>query len=127
MAGFVKEIGNQVSRGVQGVSNSMNPPNYLYWSVIPFIIAFFVSSLLIGPFIYSYFTTVTHCESDGTRSKNCKEVKVSGYVRILIILIVAIIISSVVSAASYQTGLYIKNPKLAMGIETTRVVKNVFS
>ena len=51
MADFVREVGNQVSRGFTAASNSMNAPNYVAWMVVPFIVTFMVFSIFVSPLL----------------------------------------------------------------------------
>lgn len=124
--GFIKDI----STGLNVVSNSIDAPDYYKWMILPFIITFIITIIFIGLPIYTKFTTLTVCEKDEVEEEeknNCSIVKVHVFYRILTIFIIALFLSGIISGISYKTVLYIKNPKLAMGIETTRIVKNVFN
>lgn len=130
--GVVTEIGNQISRGVQSVSNSMNAPDYYKWAVVPFFITFILVAVFLGRIIYKNFTSVTTCkeqkivEEEDTVEKVCNTEAVTPMFRVLTIILIAVILSSIIGGAVYKTVLYIKNPKTAMAIETTRIVRNVF-
>lgn len=132
--GWISEIGDNIGRGFQGVSDRMNAPDYYKWSVLPFMITFVVLVMLVGPFAYKGMKNLNVCtnqseERDGavTVVEVCKPTSVNPFFRIVIILFASSIIASIVSSITFQTGIYVKNPKMAMGIETTRIVKGVFS
>ena len=133
--GFIKEIGDQVSRGVRGVSNSMNAPDYYKWQVLPFIITFFTMILLAGPPTYIGLREVNNCKEKSVLEENnsvrtyehCELVSVHPLLRLLIILVISLVVAGLVAMGTFRIGIYVKNPKLAMGIETTRIVKNVFT
>lgn len=129
--GVVTEIGNQISRGVQGVSNSMNAPDYYKWAVLPFLITFVLVVVFLGRIIYKNFTSVTTCkeqkvEEEDINERVCNTEAVTPMFRVLTIILIAVILSSIIGGVVYKTVLYIKNPKTAMAIETTRIVRNVF-
>ena len=133
--GFIKEIGDQFSRGVQGVSNSMNAPDVYKWQVLPFIITFITMILLAGPPTYIGLREVNNCkeknkieEEDNVNTyEQCESISVHPLLRLLIILVISLVVAGLVAMGTFRIGIYIKNPKLAMGIETTRIVKNVFT
>jgi len=126
--GIVNEIGDQVSRGVKGISDNIDPPNYVTWVIIPFVFSYIIFSMLIGPLIFKNFTSTTMCEKkENNKNETCKKVTVSKVFRIFIIFIIVTIISVLIATTFYKIGLYIKNPKLAMGIETTKLVKDAIS
>jgi hypothetical protein len=127
--GFVKEVGDQISKGARGVSNSMIAPSYLYWWVIPFIVSFILIGMLIGPLILRKFTSVQVCKKEiinSVEQNNCKKTKINIFIRLIVILVTLTIISLIISSLTYKIGIYVKNPKLAMGIETTKIFANIF-
>tara|TARA_Y100000996_G_C22116348_1_gene476146 strand:+ start:84 stop:488 length:405 start_codon:yes stop_codon:yes gene_type:complete len=132
--GFIKEIGDQVSRGFRGVSNSMNAPDVYKWQVLPFIITFVTMILLAGPPTYIGLREVNNCkeknriEEGNVRTyEECELISVHPMLRLLIILVMSLVVAGLVAMGTFRIGIYVKNPKLAMGIETTRIVKNVFT
>lgn len=127
MADFVREVGNQVSRGFTAASNSMNAPNYVAWMVLPFIVTFMVFSIFVSPLLMRIKeTNVCDIDPETEEKKNCRKVKVNPVLKVFLIIIFTFIVSYIVASFFFQIGIYIKNPKLAMGIETTRMIKNVF-
>ena len=127
MADFVREVGNQVSRGFTAASNSMNAPNYVSWMVIPFIVTFMVFSIFVSPLLMRIKeTTVCDIDPETEEKKNCRKVKVNTVLKVFLIIIFTMIVSYIVASFIFQVGIYIKNPKLAMGIETTRAIKGLF-
>lgn len=125
---FFKSIMNSVSN----VSKKFNAPSYLTWFVIPFVVA----SVLIGFLFYLLFrkwTVVTVCQEKSIEEEEeivvenvCEEKEFKAYVRVLIGVIATLIISSSVAFGVYKTAVYVKNPNVAMGIEGTRMLFNVF-
>lgn len=127
MADFVREVGNQVSRGFTAASNSMNAPNYVSWMVIPFIVTFMVFSIFVSPLLMRIKeTNVCDVDPETEEKKNCRKVKVNPVLKVFLIIIFTMIVSYIVASLMYRVGVYIKNPKLAMGIETTRAIKGIF-
>ena len=52
-------------------------------------------------------------------------VSVHPLLRLLIILVMSAAVAGVVAMGTFRIGIYVKNPKLAMGLETTRIVKDI--
>lgn len=127
MADIVKEFGNQISRGVSAVTNSMNAPDYGTWMVLPFVVTFVVFSIFITPSLLRINET-TLCDIDPETEKqtNCRKVKINVVLKVLLILLFTVIASGIIANVIYNVGIYIKNPKLAMGIETTRMINQAF-
>lgn len=120
---FVNSVGNQVSRGVTYVSNNINAPNYITWSIIPGFIGFIFVALIASVITYN-IKTYRQCDKN---KKNCEEKELSNLGRILIVIFVSIFSGLIISQMTYKLGVYIKNPKIAMGIETTRYVKDALT
>ena len=128
MADFVKEVGNQVSRGVKAVTNSMNAPDYTTWMLIPFFVTFMVFSIFVSPLLMRIKeTTLCDIDPETEEKKNCRKVKINTVLKVFLIIIFTLIVSFIIASIIYRVGVYIKNPKLAMGIETTRMINNAFN
>lgn len=127
MADFVREVGNQVSRGFKAVGRSMNAPDYTTWMVLPFLVTFMVFSIFVSPILMRIKeTNLCDIDPETEEKKNCRKVKVNPVIKVILIILATLFVSYIVAKIIYQVGVYVKNPKLAMGVETTRIVKNIF-
>jgi hypothetical protein len=57
--------------------------------------------------------------------RGCREAEFKPVWRFVIVLVVGTIIASIVAAGVYRTALYVKNPRLGIGIEATRYLTDV--
>ena len=129
---WVKNAGKEISKGVRAGVNSLRAPNYIYWWVIPFIIALIISVLITIYILRSMSSSIKKTcsnfvnEEDENKKINCETVGVPLWVTVVSILVVPTIIAFSVAAGVYKVGLYTHNPKMAAGIITTNYVVDAF-
>ena len=127
---WVKEVGNQVARGVNyGVSN-FNAPNYLYYWVIPFVLTTLIVAML-SYWALSKVKTMQECndevDEEGNTTKKCKDFKFPLWLKIIIGVVITSIAAGTVSSVVYKMAVYAHNPKMAAGIETMGYVRNAWN
>lgn len=133
---FVKTVSNNVSNLVKNTGlGPITPPSYLKWFVIPFVVCLFVFGILFFFLFRNWNTLGKVCtikeveeEDEVVAKEECGEQEFKLSVRILIGIVATLIISSSIAGGVYQTGLYINNPGMAVGIEGIRMLSNaIFS
>lgn len=122
MAEVVKEIGNQVSRGVIYSSQNIKAPNAIYWGIIPggiTILIIYIIIAIIQPKVTGT-STIKVCNGN---NRSCRDKKYSNQWKLLLIIFIPIIIGLIVGSSIYKLGIYVLNPKIGLGIETTRLIR----
>jgi amino acid transporter len=129
---WVTDAGKEISKGVQAGVNSLRAPDYIYWWVVPFMVAL-VISVLITIFILrgvsgSLKQTCLNFvkEEDEGKTDNCDSVGLPLWVSVVSIIVAPTIIALSVAAGVYKVGVYTHNPKMAAGIMTTSYVADAF-
>ena len=113
------------------VIGPVNVPSYATWFVAPLVVTLVIMAY-VGYLIFRNWDTVTVCESVNVREEGdlsedkdvdqdgCRVVEFKPVWRFLIVVVVASIAASIMAASVYRMAVYVKNPKIGMGIEVTR-------
>lgn len=120
------------------VIGPVDVPSYGMWFVTPLVVTLVIMAY-VGYLIFRNWDTVTICnpvnvdeEEAITDDKDvdqdgCREVEFKSVWRFLIVAMVASIVASIVAASVYRMAVYVKNPKIGMGIEATRYLTDILN
>ena len=124
------------SKSLGDVIGPVDVPSYGTWFVTPLVVTLVIVAY-VGYLIFRNWDTVTVCnpqnvgeeEEDDTDEvqDGCREVEFKPVWRFLIAAVVASIVASIVAASVYRMAVYVKNPRIGMGIETTRYLTDIFN
>ena len=145
---FITNVGKKVGSNVGQIFTQVDAPNYMTWFVVPLIITFVIASY-IGYRLVRNWDTITSCKAvnvdvkvneeqddsldeeqddsdDGLDENGCRIVEFKPVYRVLVVLVVGTLVAASAASFAYRTGVYIKNPKIGLGIEAGRILNEFF-
>jgi len=140
---FITNVGKKMGSNLGQILTQVDAPNYMTWFVVPLIITFMMASY-IGYRLLRNWDTITSCKAvkngvdeeqddgfekgleDGYDENGCRIVEFKPVYRFLVVIVVGTIVAASAASFAYRTGVYIKNPKIGLGVEAGRILKNFF-
>lgn len=122
------------SNTLKEVLGPVDVPSYSTWFVTPLVVTLVIMAY-VGYLIFRNWDTVTICnpksvdEEDDTDvdQDGCRVVEFKPVWRFLIAVVVASIVASIAAASVYRMAMYVKNPKIGMGVEATRYLTDILN